>query len=90
MYQELAQKFITECVNPERTLSEREVNLIDSFAIYLQLHAAQQGRRQDTKGVYCRNCEAVIEFGEMKPYRKDDDNVDMLCSGCDSVLVEGE
>lgn len=46
--------------------------------------------RQDVKGVYCRNCCAVIGFGEMKPYRKDDDTVDMLCSGCDSVLVEGE
>ena len=54
-------------------------------------NAVDVGRGDETrKGVYCRNCEAVIEFGEMKPFRKDDDTVDMLCSGCDETLVEGE
>lgn len=43
-----------------------------------------------TKGVYCRNCEDTIEYNEMKPFRRDDDAVDMLCPGCDVVLVEGE
>lgn len=42
------------------------------------------------KGVYCRNCEDTIEFSEMKPFRRDDDAVDMLCPGCDKVLVGGE
>lgn len=54
-------------------------------------NAVDVGRGDKTvKGVYCRNCEAIIEFSEMKPYRKDDDTVDMLCSGCDETLVEGE
>lgn len=41
-------------------------------------------------GIYCRLCCVVIEFGKMKPWRKDDDTLDLLCPGCDSVLVEGE
>jgi len=45
---------------------------------------------QNRKGVYCRNCQCLVEYGEMKPFRKDDDTVDMLCNGCDAVLVEGE
>lgn len=41
-------------------------------------------------GVYCRLCQDIITYSEMKSWRKDDDTVDMLCPGCDSVLVEGE
>ena len=44
----------------------------------------------DRKGVYCKYCEFLVEYGDMKPWRKDDDTVEMLCPGCDSVLVEGE
>jgi len=53
MYQELAKKFIDECVNPERNLSIREVNLIDSFAIYLQSHATQQAQAD-----ICLSCQS--------------------------------
>ncbi len=49
-----------------------------------------RGKDKTRKSVYCRNCDCYVEFGEMKPYRKDDDTVDMLCNGCDAVLVEGE
>ena len=42
------------------------------------------------KGVPCKYCEILVEYGDMKPWRKDDDTVDMLCPGCDCVLVEGE
>jgi len=42
------------------------------------------------KGVYCKYCEFLVEYSDMKPWRKDDDTVDMLCPGCDSVLAEGE
>ena len=41
-------------------------------------------------GIYCRLCQDTITYSEMKPFRKDDDTVEMLCTGCDSVLVEGE
>lgn len=41
-------------------------------------------------GVYCRLCQDTIKYSEMKPLGKDNDTVDMLCPGCDSVLVEGE
>lgn len=41
-------------------------------------------------GVYCKRCEFLVEYSDMKSWRKDDDTVDMLCPGCDSVLVEGE
>ncbi len=41
-------------------------------------------------GIFCRLCGVLVEFGKMKPWRKDDDTLDLLCPGCDSVLVEGE
>lgn len=41
-------------------------------------------------GVYCRFCQDTIKYSEMRPWRKDDDTVDMLCPGCDTVLIEGE
>lgn len=43
-----------------------------------------------TGGVYCKRCEFLVKYGDMKSWRKDDETVDMLCPGCDSVLVEGE
>ena len=45
---------------------------------------------QPRKGIYCRNCEDVIEYSEMKHWGKDDETVDMLCPDCGAVLVEGE
>jgi hypothetical protein len=47
------------------------------------------GKKQ-RNGIYCRNCEDVIDFGEMKPFMRDDDVLDMLCPGCDETLVRGE
>lgn len=41
-------------------------------------------------GLYCRNCEDFMKFNEMKPWHNDDETVDMLCPGCDAVLVKGE
>jgi hypothetical protein len=46
--------------------------------------------RPRKSGIYCKLCECHVQFDEMKPWQKDDDTVDMLCPGCDSVLVEGE
>lgn len=43
-----------------------------------------------SKGIHCKVCECLIEFDDMKPWRKDDETVDLLCPWCDSVLVEGE
>jgi Zn finger protein HypA/HybF involved in hydrogenase expression len=38
--------------------------------------------------VYCKNCDDFIKRDEMKRYTRDDETVDLLCPGCDSVLVE--
>lgn len=46
--------------------------------------------RPKKSGIYCQNCEAEIQFSEMKNWRKDDETVDKLCPGCDAVLIEGE
>lgn len=43
-----------------------------------------------TRGIYCHNCDDLILWNEMKPWKKDDDTLDMLCPGCDAVLIEGE
>jgi len=42
------------------------------------------------QGRYCRYCEISVKYQDMKPYRKDNEAVDMLCPGCDSVLIIGE
>lgn len=49
-----------------------------------------RGEDKTVRGIYCRNCDCIIEFSEMKPWGKDDDTVDMLCPDCGEVLVEGE
>ena len=38
--------------------------------------------------VYCRNCEVFVHRPEMKRWNKDDETIDLLCPGCDTVLVE--
>lgn len=54
------------------------------------LEVTKQGTKSKPGGLYCRVCEDFIEFREMMPWHKDDDTVDLLCPGCDGVLVEGE
>lgn len=82
-------------------LSERKVKNI-SLEEWADLHGEDYPKRKyfsaldwlrgesPRKGVYCRNCEDLIEYSEMKPRRKDDDSVEMLCPDCGATLVEGE
>jgi|CXWL01.1.fsa_nt_gi hypothetical protein len=69
-----------------QTLLDVEVIPVPYFQLSMPI-----GRLASTrKGVPCKYCEILVEYGDMKPWRKDDDTVDMLCPGCDCVLVEGE
>ena len=63
-----------------------EEDLIGTASDWLA-EAARQ--RELNKGrVFCRVCEDFIQRSEMKRWTKDDDWTDLLCPGCDSVLVE--
>lgn len=76
---------VVECstCGEEYTYGEFCQNCTDGAAVGAPIESAR-------KGVYCKYCEFLVEYGDMKPWRKDDDTVDMLCPGCDYVLVEGE
>jgi len=78
--QESFQEAVTN--DPDMTSEQKEY--------WLSKSSPTKHGRQDAKGVYCKCCEFLVEYGDMKSWRKDDDTVDMLCPGCDSVLVEGE
>ena len=51
---------------------------------------AEASRQQElNKGrVFCKSCQDYIRRPEMKRWVRDDETVDLLCPGCDAVLVE--
>ena len=67
-----------------KAIAEADKQIAEGVAI------AKMVMNENKKGVYCKRCEFLVEYSDMKSWRKDDETVDMLCPGCDSVLVEGE
>ena len=66
-----------------KSIAEADKQIAEGVAIAMMVY-------EEHKGVPCKYCEILVEYSDMKPWRKDDDTVDMLCPGCDCVLVEGK
>ena len=73
-----------------QTLLDVEVIPVPQFRLSIPVGRLIKPLLTNHKGVYCKYCEFLVEYSDMKSWRKDDETVDMLCPGCDSVLVEGE
>lgn len=67
-----------------KAVAEADKQIAEGVAI------AKMVMKENRKGVYCKRCEFLVEYSDMKSWRKDDETVDMLCPDCGAVLVEGE
>jgi hypothetical protein len=72
------------------TLARKAIADEEGKQIAEVVEMAKQVSAEFKKGVYCKYCEILVEYGDMKPWHKDDETVDMLCPGCDGTLVTGE
>jgi hypothetical protein len=73
-----------------QSLLDVEILPIPYFRLSMPVGRIVKPPQKNRKGVYCVLCTGVVGFSDMRPFRKDDDTVDMLCPGCGTVLVAGE
>lgn len=83
--------FVIQSYSPEKDVASRFSPIVrDQAGQQEQTDKENEVKGNVRKEVYCRNCTDLILFSEMRPFRKDNDVVDMLCPGCGATLVEGE